>query len=71
VGSKDAWVCLIESFRNQANDPEVIELNWQDSKVDQERYRQKHKCIYGQERSSLPSLGQSSLPLHSKCQNKS
>jgi len=26
--------------------------SWQDSKVDQEKSRQKHKCIYGQERYS-------------------
>jgi hypothetical protein len=40
-----------------------IAPSWQDSKVDQEKSRQKHKCIYGQERSSLPSS--SKLPFSS------
>jgi hypothetical protein len=32
-----------------------IARNWQGSKVDQEKSRQKHKCICGQERYSHPS----------------
>jgi hypothetical protein len=37
-----------------ADDIVETEHSWLDSKVDQERFRPKLKCIYGQERSSLP-----------------